>query len=112
MLMLAWTSAGCGNAAGFVSQTDNTDDGSAVTEASEQEQPEEEAQTEEAASPAETSTADAEEISINDIGPIAIGQTENAEAGTGCTVFISKEGMPAGLDCTRGRSCFARVRAS
>ena len=42
------------------------------------------------------------EISINDIGPIGIGQTENREAGTGCTVFISDTGMHAGLDVRGG----------
>ena len=33
------------------------------------------------------------EISINEIGPIRIGQVENAEAGTGCTVFLNDRGM-------------------
>ena len=42
------------------------------------------------------------EIPITDIGPIRIGQTENAEAGTGCTVFIAPEGMRAGLDVRGG----------
>ena len=42
------------------------------------------------------------EISITDIGPIRIGQTENREAGTGCTVFISDTGMRAGLDVRGG----------
>ena len=42
------------------------------------------------------------EISIYDIGPIRIGQAENAEAGTGCTVFIFDEGMHAGLDVRGG----------
>ena len=42
------------------------------------------------------------EIPITDIGPICIGQTEDAEAGTGCTVFISKTGMRAGLDVRGG----------
>lgn len=42
------------------------------------------------------------EIPVTEIGPIHIGQTENAEAGTGCTVLISKEGMPAGLDVRGG----------
>ena len=52
--------------------------------------------------PAVDTAADVEEISINDIGAVAIGQTENAEAGTGCTVFISKDVMPAGLDVRGG----------
>ena len=42
------------------------------------------------------------EISINDIGPLRIGQTENREAGTGCTVFVFDEGMHAGLDIRGG----------
>ena len=43
-----------------------------------------------------------QEISIYDIGSIRIGQAENAEAGTGCTVFIYDEGMHAGLDVRGG----------
>ena len=43
-----------------------------------------------------------EEIKITDIENIYIGQYENAEAATGCTVFVSKEGMPAGLDVRGG----------
>ena len=42
------------------------------------------------------------EISILDIKGIKIGQTENAEAGTGCTVFIAEGGMRAGLDVRGG----------
>ena len=42
------------------------------------------------------------EISICEIGPIRIGQTENMEAGTGCTVFINENGMHAGLDVRGG----------
>ena len=42
------------------------------------------------------------EISIYDIGPIRIGQAENREAGTGCTVFIYDKGMHAGLDVRGG----------
>ena len=42
------------------------------------------------------------EISITDIDGIVIGQTENVEAGTGCTVFICKDGMAAGLDVRGG----------
>ena len=44
----------------------------------------------------------ANEIPVTDIGPIRIGQVENAEAGTGCTVFVCKEGMRAGLDVRGG----------
>ena len=36
------------------------------------------------------------EIRITDIENIHIGQTENADAGTGCTVFVSENGMRAG----------------
>ena len=46
--------------------------------------------------------ADIKEIKITDVGSILIGQTEDVEAGTGCTVFISKEGMPTGLDVRGG----------
>ena len=42
------------------------------------------------------------EISITDIDGIVIGQSENVEAGTGCTVFICKDGMAAGLDVRGG----------
>lgn len=45
------------------------------------------------------------EISINEIGPIRIGQAENAKAGTGCTVFLyddKNRGMHAGLDVRGG----------
>ena len=42
------------------------------------------------------------EIAITDVCPVRIGQIENAEVGTGCTVFICKEGMRAGLDVRGG----------
>lgn len=42
------------------------------------------------------------EISINDIESVKIGQVENSEAGTGCTVFVCPEGMRAGLDVRGG----------
>ena len=42
------------------------------------------------------------EISITDIGPVRIGQTENAEAATGCTVLIAPRGTAAGLDVRGG----------
>ena len=42
------------------------------------------------------------EISIKDIESIKIGQVENAEAATGCTVFLSEMGMRAGLDVRGG----------
>ena len=43
-----------------------------------------------------------QEISISQIEGIRIGQAENAEAGTGCTVFICEDGMRAGLDVRGG----------
>ena len=43
-----------------------------------------------------------QEISVNDFNPIRIGQTENREAGTGCTVFLCERGMRAGLDVRGG----------
>jgi len=42
------------------------------------------------------------EISIRDIQGMGIGQTENAAAGTGCTVFVCPEGMRAGVDIRGG----------
>lgn len=42
------------------------------------------------------------EISIKDIERLKIGQAEDKEAGTGCTVFICEEGMTAGLDVRGG----------
>ncbi len=42
------------------------------------------------------------EISIDLIRNIKIGQTENEEAGTGCTVILCEEGMRAGLDVRGG----------
>ena len=42
------------------------------------------------------------EISVNDLRPVRIGQTENAAAGTGCTVFVCPGGMRAGLDVRGG----------
>lgn len=44
------------------------------------------------------------EIKITDIKGIRIGQTENKEAGTGCTVILSEsgQGMCAGLDVRGG----------
>ena len=41
-------------------------------------------------------------ISIEDVCPVRIGQTENREAGTGCTVFVCPEGMRVGLDVRGG----------
>ena len=38
------------------------------------------------------------EIPVTEIGPVRIGQTENAKAATGCTVLIAEQGMAAGLD--------------
>lgn len=42
------------------------------------------------------------EIPITEIENIRIGQTENKKAGTGLTVFISENGMAAGLDVRGG----------
>ena len=42
------------------------------------------------------------EIKITDIKGIQIGQAENQEAGTGCTVIICKEGATAGVDVRGG----------
>lgn len=42
------------------------------------------------------------EIPITSMENISIGQVENSEAGTGCTVFLCPEGMRAGLDVRGG----------
>ena len=42
------------------------------------------------------------EISINELEPVRIGQVEDADSGTGCTVLICKTGMRAGLDVRGG----------
>ena len=42
------------------------------------------------------------EIPVTEVGPVCIGQTENPEAATGCTVFIAPKGMCAGLDVRGG----------
>ena len=42
------------------------------------------------------------EIPVSQITPFRIGQTENAAAGTGCTVILCAEGMRAGLDVRGG----------
>ena len=42
------------------------------------------------------------EIPIAELAPVKIGQAENREAGTGCTVFLCEEGMRAGLDIRGG----------
>jgi len=42
------------------------------------------------------------EIPVTSIENIAIGQAENTAAGTGCTVFVSRDGMAAGLDVRGG----------
>ena len=43
-----------------------------------------------------------QEIAISELHPIRIGQTENRQAGTGCTVFLCRRGMRAGLDVRGG----------
>ena len=42
------------------------------------------------------------EIPVTSIENITIGQAENTAAGTGCTVFVSRDGMAAGLDVRGG----------
>ncbi len=42
------------------------------------------------------------EIPIQTIHAVKIGQAENADAATGCTVFVSESGMCAGLDVRGG----------
>ncbi len=42
------------------------------------------------------------EIPVTEIEGLHIGQKENVEAGTGCTVFIAENGMRAGLDVRGG----------
>lgn len=42
------------------------------------------------------------EIPVTEVGSVCIGQTENPEAATGCTVFIAPKGMCAGLDVRGG----------
>ncbi len=42
------------------------------------------------------------EIPISDFEAVCIGQTEDTDAGTGCTVFICETGMRAGLDVRGG----------
>ena len=43
------------------------------------------------------------EISITELQNLKIGQAENAQAGTGCTVFLLGEnGAPVGLDVRGG----------
>ena len=42
------------------------------------------------------------EIKITDIEPLMIGQAENKDAATGCTVLICEDGMRAGLDVRGG----------
>ena len=50
----------------------------------------------------EQSAAEIQEIAVTDIAGLKIGQYENEKAGTGLTVFISEEGMPAGIDVRGG----------
>ncbi len=42
------------------------------------------------------------EISIREIENVRIGNAENLEAGTGCTVIVCDQGAPAGLDVRGG----------
>lgn len=43
-----------------------------------------------------------QEINITDIKNIRIGQSQNRDAGTGCTVIICEKGAPTGLDVRGG----------
>lgn len=43
-----------------------------------------------------------EEIPVTSFEGLRIGQAENAQAGTGCTVLIAPEGAPCGLDIRGG----------
>lgn len=45
---------------------------------------------------------DRKEILLTDFENLKIGNSENAEAGTGCTVFIFEQGAAAGLDVRGG----------
>ena len=51
---------------------------------------------------AEDTAVSGTEIPLQSIEGIRIGQTENREAGTGLTVLLCEEGMPAGLDVRGG----------
>ncbi len=42
------------------------------------------------------------EIPATEVGPLFIGQVEDPQAATGCTVFIAPQGMRAGLDVRGG----------
>lgn len=50
----------------------------------------------------EGSDALMKEIPVTEIEAILIGQTENTQAATGCTVFVCAQGMRAGLDVRGG----------
>ncbi len=42
------------------------------------------------------------QIPVTSVAPVRIGQTEDVNAGTGCTVFVCEKGMRAGLDVRGG----------
>ena len=42
------------------------------------------------------------EIPVTEVAPVRIGQVEDTEAATGCTVLIAENGMAAGLDVRGG----------
>ena len=42
------------------------------------------------------------EIPIQSVAPVQIGQVENSQSGTGCTVLVCPQGMRAGLDVRGG----------
>ena len=43
-----------------------------------------------------------DEIRIQDVSDVHIGQVEDRAAGTGCTVFVRPDGMRAGLNVSGG----------
>ncbi len=51
-------------------------------------------------------------ISIKDFPGIRIGNAQNVDGGTGCTVILSEGGMCAGLDVRGGGPCFEGKRTS
>ena len=119
-LALTLSMAACGNAgspkssAAAVEVTEENEAGTeaeAVTEAKTEAEVETEIETEEetivsvaAKTPgiANRKPVAGVEIKITEIEPLLIGQTENKEAGTGCTVLACKDGMRAGLDVRGG----------
>ena len=50
------------------------------------------------------------EIKLTDIKGVKVGQYENQEAATGCSVVIVENGATAGVDVRGGGSCYKRNR--